>query len=34
MSTEWLLPIFLFCALMGLGVDYDIFLVSRSAKRS
>jgi len=29
MSTEWLLPIFLFCALMGLGVDYDIFLVSR-----
>jgi RND superfamily putative drug exporter len=29
LSTEWLLPIFLFCALMGLGVDYDIFLVSR-----
>ncbi|OPY30574.1 MAG: bifunctional preprotein translocase subunit SecD/SecF [Methanocella sp. PtaU1.Bin125] len=28
-ATEWMLPIFLFCALMGLGVDYDIFLVSR-----
>jgi RND superfamily putative drug exporter len=27
--TSWILPIFLFCALMGLGVDYDIFLVSR-----
>ena len=28
-ETTWILPIFLFCALMGLGVDYDIFLVSR-----
>ncbi|WP_424358234.1 efflux RND transporter permease subunit [Methanocella sp. MCL-LM] len=27
--TSWIIPIFLFCALMGLGVDYDIFLVSR-----
>jgi putative drug exporter of the RND superfamily len=25
----FLLPILLFCSLMGLGVDYDIFLVSR-----
>ncbi|MCD1296346.1 multidrug RND transporter [Methanocella sp. CWC-04] len=28
-SIIWLLPIMLFCVLMGLGVDYDIFLVSR-----
>jgi len=27
--TSWIIPIFLFCCLMGLGVDYDIFLVSR-----
>jgi RND superfamily putative drug exporter len=28
-SVYWILPIILFCVLMGLGVDYDIFLVSR-----
>lgn len=28
-SVSWILPIILFCVLMGLGVDYDIFLVSR-----
>ncbi len=28
-SVFWILPIILFCVLMGLGVDYDIFLVSR-----
>lgn len=28
-SITWILPIMLFCVLMGLGVDYDIFLVSR-----
>lgn len=28
-SVYWILPILLFCVLMGLGVDYDIFLVSR-----
>jgi RND superfamily putative drug exporter len=28
-SITWILPILLFCVLMGLGVDYDIFLVSR-----
>ena len=28
-SITWILPIILFCVLMGLGVDYDIFLVSR-----
>jgi RND superfamily putative drug exporter len=28
-SIFWILPIILFCVLMGLGVDYDIFLVTR-----
>lgn len=28
-SVYWILPIILFCVLMGLGVDYDIFLVTR-----
>jgi RND superfamily putative drug exporter len=28
-SISWIMPIFLFCVLMGLGTDYDIFLVSR-----
>ncbi|HTY90556.1 MAG TPA: efflux RND transporter permease subunit [Methanocella sp.] len=28
-SVYWMLPIILFCVLMGLGVDYDIFLVTR-----
>jgi putative drug exporter of the RND superfamily len=28
-SIYWILPIILFCVLMGLGVDYDIFLVTR-----
>ncbi|HUL62467.1 MAG TPA: MMPL family transporter, partial [Methanocella sp.] len=27
--SPWTLPIILFCTLMGLGIDYDIFLVSR-----
>lgn len=28
-SITWILPIILFCTLMGLGIDYDIFLVTR-----
>ena len=28
-SIYWILPILLFSVLMGLGIDYDIFLVSR-----
>jgi RND superfamily putative drug exporter len=28
-SVYWILPILLFSVLMGLGIDYDIFLVSR-----
>jgi len=28
-TVSWMLPIMMFCVLMGLGVDYDIFLVSR-----
>jgi len=28
-SVYWILPVILLCVLMGLGVDYDIFLVSR-----